>query len=188
MKTSVWASRSRSLRTNFGRTTRATTSEAGRRSIVSLTSSPMRSNASRPSFSTSGGAPGSRRGASARAAAYVRSAFDACVPSPLDRHLLLRAPRRDRRAAALRASSRARRARAALGFPADAPISTRGCRAPACGIAPSSRGRARDTRRAPAPPSRNASRARRGAARSRRHHSRQPSMIDTRSRVNSKLS
>ena len=39
----------------YSRTTRATTSDAGRRSIVSLTSSPMRSNAWRPIFSTSGG-------------------------------------------------------------------------------------------------------------------------------------
>ena len=51
----VSASRSRSLRTNFGRRVRTTTNEAGRRSTVSATSSPIFSKAASPSCCTSGG-------------------------------------------------------------------------------------------------------------------------------------
>jgi Diguanylate cyclase, GGDEF domain len=53
--TSVSASRSRSLLTNFGRRVRTTTNEAGRRSTVSATSSPIFSKAASPSCCTSGG-------------------------------------------------------------------------------------------------------------------------------------
>ena len=53
--TTVSALRRRPLRTNLGRQTRTTTSEAGRRSTVSLTSWPMRSKASSPSRWTSSG-------------------------------------------------------------------------------------------------------------------------------------
>lgn len=53
--TFVSASRSRPFATNFGLCNRTTTSEAGRRSTVSTTSSPMRSKASSPAFWTSSG-------------------------------------------------------------------------------------------------------------------------------------
>ncbi len=49
-RTFVSASRSRSLATNFGLCSRTTTREAGRRSAVSTTSSPMRSKASSLAF------------------------------------------------------------------------------------------------------------------------------------------
>src|SRR6185312_10997680 len=54
-RTVVWAVASRPLGTNFGLRTRTTTSEAGRRSTVSVTSSPMRTKASVPFCFTSGG-------------------------------------------------------------------------------------------------------------------------------------
>jgi hypothetical protein len=53
-KTAVSASRSRSFFTNFGRRTRTAT-DAGRRSMVSVTSSPIRSKDSSPCCCTSGG-------------------------------------------------------------------------------------------------------------------------------------
>ena len=55
IRTWVGASRRRSLRTNFGRTTCTMTDDAGRRSSASLTSAPMRSKAARPSSCTSCG-------------------------------------------------------------------------------------------------------------------------------------
>jgi hypothetical protein len=125
----------------------------------------------------------SRREAGARAGACARLENGACGPSPPGRHWPLRVPRRARPAGGRPAPSTGRRAIAVRGQAA-APTWRRGGPAPVFGTAPSSRGRARGTRRARARRWPYASPGPRGAARSARRHS---LLIDDRCAISGQL-